>query len=95
MIAVYVLATFAGGIVIGKLAKVRRFLWGLLLGSSYFLLLVVITLGVYHSLSADTWHLFSTWILCTRRRNGGSHDFLKGKMGVNKSDGNVTFFCLE
>ena len=65
VIAVYVLATFAGGIVIGKLAKVRRFLWGLLLGSSYFLLLVVITLGVYHSLSADTWHLFSTWILCT------------------------------
>ena len=34
--AIYVLSTLAGGIVIGKLAKVRRFLWGLLLGGDIF-----------------------------------------------------------
>ena len=29
IVAIYVLATMAGGLVIGKLVKVRRFLWGL------------------------------------------------------------------
>ena len=28
IVAIYVLATMAGGLVIGKLVKVRRFLWG-------------------------------------------------------------------
>ena len=51
VIVIYVLSTLVGGIVIGKLAKVRRFLWGLLLGGSYFTLLMLITLGVYHTLS--------------------------------------------
>ena len=46
VIVIYVLSTLVGGIVIGKLAKVRRFLWGLLLGGSYFTLLMLITLGV-------------------------------------------------
>ena len=45
VIVIYVLSTLVGGIVIGKLAKVRRFLWGLLLGGSYFTLLMLITLG--------------------------------------------------
>lgn len=62
--AIYVLSTLAGGIVIGKLAKVRRFLWGLLLGGGYFLLLVLITLGVYHTLSGDVIHLSAACILC-------------------------------
>ena len=34
--AIYVLSTLAGGIVIGKLAKVRRFLWGLFAGRRIF-----------------------------------------------------------
>ena len=34
IVAIYVLATMAGGLVIGKLVKVRRFLWGLGLGAA-------------------------------------------------------------
>lgn len=64
VIAIYVLSTLVGGIVIGKLAKVRRFLWGLGLGSAYFLLLLLITLGVYHTLTGDGIHLLTTFILC-------------------------------
>ena len=30
--AVYLISTFTGGLVVGKLAKVRRFLWGIVLG---------------------------------------------------------------
>ena len=34
--AVYLLSTFAGGLVAGKLAKIRRFFWGIVLGILYF-----------------------------------------------------------
>lgn len=35
IVAVYVLSTVVGGIVIGKLVRTRRFFWGLLLGNLY------------------------------------------------------------
>ena len=47
IIAIYVVATLIGGIMIGKYAKTRRFVWGLGLGIGYFALLLLITLGVY------------------------------------------------
>ena len=64
VIVIYVLSTLVGGIVIGKLAKVLRFLWGLLLGGSYFTQLMLITLGVYHTLSGDGVHFLTTFVLC-------------------------------
>ena len=36
----YVISTFAGGFVIGKLTGVKKFLWGLLTGILYFVLLM-------------------------------------------------------
>ena len=63
VIVIYVLSTLVGGIVIGKRAKVRRFLWGLLLGGSYFTLLMLSTVGVYHTLSGDGVHFLTTFEL--------------------------------
>lgn len=40
--AVYLLSTFAGGLVAGKLAKIRRFLWGIVLGILYFAFLLLL-----------------------------------------------------
>lgn len=65
VIAVYVISTLTGGIVIGKLAKTRRFLWGIGLGMCYFALLLLITFGVYHTLNGDGIHLTTSFILCT------------------------------
>lgn len=62
--AIYVVSNLMGGIVIGKLAKVRRFLWGLGLGILYFVLLLLITFGVYHTLSGDGAHLMTALVLC-------------------------------
>ena len=53
IVAVYVLSTVVGGIVIGKLVRTRRFFWGLLLGNLYFILLLVITIILYRSLSGN------------------------------------------
>lgn len=65
IVAIYVLATMAGGLVIGKLVKVRRFLWGLGLGAAYFALLMLITLGVYHTLNGNAVNMITALILCS------------------------------
>ena len=45
MVAVYVLGPFSGAMVLGKLVKKKRYLWGLLLGIVYFLVFLVISLS--------------------------------------------------
>lgn len=46
IIVIYVAATFFAGFVAGKRLKSRKFLWGLLMGSAYFLVLAGISLVV-------------------------------------------------
>ena len=64
IILTYVISTFAGGFVIGKITGVKRFLWGLLAGILYFVLLLLISLGVYHSLQGEAGNLLTTFLLC-------------------------------
>ena len=64
IVGIYVISTLTGGILIGKMARMRRFLWGLSIGVLYFVLLLLITVGVYHSLSADKINVLTTLILC-------------------------------
>ena len=64
IILTYVISTFSGGFVIGKLIGVKKFLWGLLLGVLYFVLLMLISLGIYHSLQSDAANLVTTFLLC-------------------------------
>lgn len=64
IILTYVISTFSGGFVIGKLIGVKKFLWGLLLGVLYFVLLMLISLGIYHSLQSDVVNLATTFLLC-------------------------------
>ena len=64
IILTYVISTFSGGFVIGKLTGVKRFLWGLLAGILYFALLLLISLGVYHSLQGEAGNLLTAFLLC-------------------------------
>lgn len=64
IVGIYIMSTIIGGLIIGKLAKVRRFVWGLGIGIGYFALLLLITLGVYHTLSGNGVGLVSTFLLC-------------------------------
>lgn len=64
IVAVYLTATLTGGLAAGKMAKSRRFLWGLATGVLYFALLLLITLGVYRTLDGSGVHLFTTFVLC-------------------------------
>ena len=64
ILGVYVVSTFVGGIIIGKLKKAMRVLWGMGIGVLYFALLLVITLGIYRGLNGDSANLLTTFILC-------------------------------
>ena len=64
IILIYVISTFSGGFMICKFAKIRKFLWGLLAGVLYFILLLLISLGIYHSLRGEAVHLVTTFLLC-------------------------------
>ena len=46
IIVIYVAATLFGGFVAGKKLKNRKFLWGLLVGAAYFVVLALVSLAV-------------------------------------------------
>lgn len=54
IIAIYVLSAFIGGRMAGKIKKQRRFAWGIASGGIYFLVLILISFLVYHSVSLGT-----------------------------------------
>lgn len=65
IIAIYVVSTFLAGFVAGKRLKNRKFLWGLLMGSAYFLVLLGISviLGEPAGQLGDS--VVTTLVLCT------------------------------
>lgn len=74
---IYVVSGIAGGLIAGKKMKRKKFLWGLLLGSLYFLILFAVISSIGRRASErsgtygnDTWDLYGG-------RNTWGHDELK------------------
>ena len=64
IVGIYVVSTLIGGMIIGKLTKSKRYLWGMVLGIIYLVLLLLITLGVYRTLNGDSVSIVTSLILC-------------------------------
>ena len=64
IVAIYVVSTFVGGFILGKLTEVRKFIWGITLGSIYFILLFLISYGVYREFSTNGLNALTTALLC-------------------------------
>ncbi len=64
IIVIYVAATALGGFLAGKRMKSRRFLWGLLLGGAYFLILTAVSLIVGKGNIQMGSSFFTTLVLC-------------------------------
>ena len=64
IVGIYVVSTLIGGVIIGKLTKSKQYLWGMVLGIIYFVLLLLITLGVYRTLNGDSVSIVTSLILC-------------------------------
>jgi putative membrane protein (TIGR04086 family) len=68
---IYVLVGFFGGFFMGKAAGKRKYLWGLLAGLSYVLVLFLVGLLLHKGL-ADSWvSLASTLVLCAASATAG------------------------
>lgn len=64
IIGIYVGATFFAGFFAGRKLKARRYLWGLLAGSLYFLILVVLSLLADHSMQDVAGNFFAVLVMC-------------------------------
>ena len=64
IVAIYIISTFTGGFIIGKLTEVRKFLWGMCIGSIYVLLLFGISYGVYREFNTNGLNVLTTIVLC-------------------------------
>lgn len=64
IVVIYVVSTFVGGFVLGKLTKVRKFAWGLVIGISYFMLLFLISLGLYRGIDGEWIQILTTFFMC-------------------------------
>lgn len=64
IVAVYVVSTFMGGYIIGKLTGTKKYMWGMLIGVVYFLLLFLISYGVYREFNTNGISTITTTILC-------------------------------
>lgn len=64
IIAIYIGATFFAGFVTGKKLMSRRFLWGLVMGSAYFLVLVILSIAVNHSFKDVASNFFTVMVMC-------------------------------
>lgn len=64
MIAVYVIATFLTGFLVGKKMQNRKFLWGLLMGAAYFLILLLVSLVVNKDAGGLGNSVVTTLVLC-------------------------------
>lgn len=64
ILMIYVVSCFLGGRRMAKKMRVRRFLWGILVGGVYFLVLLLGSLLLNHGLSQEYVHLAATFVMC-------------------------------
>lgn len=64
IILTYILSCFAGGFLAGKMMKSRQFLWGVLLGLLYFLIIMLVSFAVNRELQGTFSGFVTTFLLC-------------------------------
>ena len=62
--AVYVCSCFVGGFFVGKVQKTKKFIWGILMGLSYIIIMLIITLVVKHGFHATSSAFITNLFLC-------------------------------
>lgn len=64
IVVIYVVSTFVGGLILGKLTKVKKFAWGLTLGAAYFAMLILISFGMYRGIEGNLSNILTTFLMC-------------------------------
>lgn len=64
IILIYVAAAFFAGFVTGKKTKEKKFLWGLFMGTAYFLVLTGVSFAVNRNVSDLSGSFGTTFLIC-------------------------------
>lgn len=64
IIAIYIVVTFLAGMLAGKKAGKRRFLWGLAMGITYYMILVIVSMIVNKGAQAVAGNMATVFFLC-------------------------------
>lgn len=64
IIAVYVLSCLMGGFMAGKILRKDRYLWGVLVGLAYYLLLLTVSFAVQGKWDMTFLHAVATFFMC-------------------------------
>jgi len=64
IIVIYVASSLGTGFLAGKQLKTRKFLWGMLVGSVYYLILLIISIAGKQTLNVQSQELITTFLLC-------------------------------
>ncbi|HWT75956.1 MAG TPA: TIGR04086 family membrane protein [Mobilitalea sp.] len=61
----YIISAFTGGFFVGKKLEQRKFLWGLIMGICYFLILMLVCLMMNSTSALPLGGLFTVFIICS------------------------------
>jgi putative membrane protein (TIGR04086 family) len=64
IMVIYVIAGLLGGLIMGKRMGRRRFLWGILMGAVYFLVLLAGSILLNKGVTSDALHMGTTLVMC-------------------------------
>ena len=64
IILTYIFSCFTGGFLAGKMMKSRQFLWGTLLGTLYFVIMLVVSAAVNHEVQSISGSMITSFLLC-------------------------------
>ena len=64
IMVIYIVSCLIGGLIAGKRIQVRKFLWGVVVGAVYFVILLIGSLLMNRGISSDTVHVTTTLVMC-------------------------------
>lgn len=64
IVAIYVISGFLGGLLVGKRMKSKKFLWGMVMGACYFLVLAIGSVVFHKGLDMEMTRFATTLVLC-------------------------------
>lgn len=65
IILIYIVVTFLSGFIAGKRAGEKKFIWGLVMGCVYFLILMVVSLIVNKGIEEPISRLITVFLMCS------------------------------
>lgn len=65
IVILYILSTFLASFICGKKLKKKKYLWGFLIGTAYFLILLLISFVTDKSTGGLGSNIFTTYIVCS------------------------------